>query len=81
MRILMLFHQVDSGALTQPLWDSATVTTAYPSNYEFVRDYTIKLLGTSFPNMTPAEVGSFKPLHHSDPFYYVLPVDYKQCIE
>lgn len=55
----MLFHQVDSGALTQPLWDSATVTTAYPSNYEFVRDYTIKLLGTSFPNMTPAEVGSF----------------------
>jgi len=54
-----LFLLVDSGALTQPLWDSATVTTAYPSNYEFVRDYTIKLLGTSFPNMTPAEVTTF----------------------
>ena len=48
--------QVDSGSLTQPLWDTATLgATAYPNNMEFVRDYSIKLLGTSFPNMTPLE--------------------------
>eukprot|EP00271_Cylindrocystis_brebissonii_P003986 TRINITY_DN15300_c0_g1_i1.p1 TRINITY_DN15300_c0_g1~~TRINITY_DN15300_c0_g1_i1.p1 ORF type:complete len:1098 (+),score=241.20 TRINITY_DN15300_c0_g1_i1:845-4138(+) len=55
-----LFQLVDSGALTQPLWDVATQgPTAYPSNSAFVRDYTVKLLGTSFPNMTTAEVSMF----------------------
>ncbi|KAK1260705.1 hypothetical protein QJS04_geneDACA018053 [Acorus gramineus] len=51
--------QVDSGALTEPLWDVSTVPLAYPNNTVFVRDYTIKLLGTSFPNMTTAEVTQF----------------------
>lgn len=51
------FIQVDSSTLTQPLWDAATLgPAAFPSNTEFVRDYTIKLLGTSFPNMTLVEV-------------------------
>lgn len=55
-----LFCLVDSGALTQPLWDiNALGLTAYPSNTVFVREYTIKLLGTSFPNMTVTEVTQF----------------------
>eukprot|EP00897_Mesotaenium_endlicherianum_P006301 jgi/Mesen1/569/ME000107S10808 len=55
-----LFTLVDSGALTQPLWDVATLgPTAFPSNSAFVRDYTIKLLGTSFPNMDTVEVTAF----------------------
>nr|CAD1831622.1 unnamed protein product [Ananas comosus var. bracteatus] len=47
---------VDSGSLIEPLWDASTVPYPYPNNMMFVRDYTIKLLGTSFPNMTVAEV-------------------------
>lgn len=48
----LIILQVDG--LTEPLWDASTVS--YPSNAMFVRDYTIKLLGASFPNMTAAEV-------------------------
>jgi exportin-1 len=51
--------QVESGALTEPLWDAATISYSYPNNAMFVREYTIKLLGTSFPNMTASEVRSF----------------------
>ncbi|KAK4384753.1 protein EXPORTIN 1A [Sesamum angolense] len=54
-----LFCLVESGALTEPLWDVATVPYAYPNNGMFVREYTIKLLSTSFPNMTAAEVSQF----------------------
>ncbi|KAG1365339.1 putative Exportin-1 [Cocos nucifera] len=54
-----LFCLVDSGSLTEPLWDAATVPYPYPNNTVFVRDYTIKLLGSSFPNMTAAEVTQF----------------------
>ncbi|KAK3447447.1 hypothetical protein EUGRSUZ_A02966 [Eucalyptus grandis] len=54
-----LFCLVESGALTEPLWDASTVTYPYPNNAVFVREYTIKLLGTSFPNMTVAEVTQF----------------------
>ncbi|KAE8077306.1 hypothetical protein FH972_015878 [Carpinus fangiana] len=54
-----LFCLVESGALTEPLWDAATVPFQYPNNTMFVREYTIKLLSTSFPNMTSAEVTQF----------------------
>ncbi|XP_065854585.1 protein EXPORTIN 1A isoform X2 [Euphorbia lathyris] len=54
-----LFSLVESGALTEPLWDAATVTYSYPNNVMFVREYTIKLLGSSFPNMCEAEVTQF----------------------
>ncbi|MBA0710152.1 hypothetical protein Golax_025145, partial [Gossypium laxum] len=47
---------VENGLLTEPLWDAATVPFQYPNNEMFVREYTIKLLTTSFPNMTAAEV-------------------------
>jgi hypothetical protein len=46
--------QVDG--LTEPLWDASSVPYQYTDNSMFVRDYTIKLLGTSFPNMITAEV-------------------------
>ncbi|GFZ15975.1 exportin 1A [Actinidia rufa] len=49
----------ESGLLTEPLWDVTTVTYPYPNNAMFVREYTIKLLGTSFPNMTATEVTQF----------------------
>ena len=42
--------------LTEPLWDATSVPYQYTDNAMFVRDYTIKLLGTSFPNMTATEV-------------------------
>ncbi|KAE8673729.1 Protein EXPORTIN 1A [Hibiscus syriacus] len=54
-----LFCVVESGLLTEPLWDAATVPYQYPNNGMFVREYTIKLLSTSFPNMTAAEVTQF----------------------
>ena len=47
---------MEIGLLMEPLWDSAIVPYPYPSNSIFVREYTIKLLSTSFPNMTVAEV-------------------------
>lgn len=50
-----LFCLAESGALTEPLWDAATNPYPYPSNADFVREFTIKLLSTSFPNMTNAE--------------------------
>ncbi|KAB2018980.1 hypothetical protein ES319_D08G267700v1 [Gossypium barbadense] len=51
-----LFCLVESSLLTEPLWDAATVPYQYPNNGMFVREYTIKLLSTSFPNMTATEV-------------------------
>ncbi|CAN6458106.1 unnamed protein product [Victoria cruziana] len=54
-----LFSLVDSGSLTEPLWDVTAVPYTYPNNTFFVRDYTIKLLGTSFPNMTTVEITRF----------------------
>ncbi|CAL5408072.1 unnamed protein product [Camellia sinensis] len=54
-----LFCLAESGSLTEPLWDVTTVTYPYPNNAMFVREYTIKLLGTSFPNMTATEVAQF----------------------
>ncbi|KAL9431632.1 hypothetical protein AB3S75_026766 [Citrus x aurantiifolia] len=54
-----LFCLVESGLLTEPLWDAATIPYPYPNNAMFVREYTIKLLHTSFPNMTAAEVTQF----------------------
>ncbi|GMI88753.1 EXPORTIN 1, ARABIDOPSIS THALIANA EXPORTIN 1, exportin 1A, HEAT-INTOLERANT 2 [Hibiscus trionum] len=54
-----LFYLVETGLLTEPLWDAATVPYPYPNNGIFVREYTIKLLSTSFPNMTSAEVTQF----------------------
>jgi exportin-1 len=54
-----LFCLLESGALTEPLWDVATSPHSYPSNAVFVCEYTIKLLSASFPNMTTAEVTQF----------------------
>ncbi|TQD81829.1 hypothetical protein C1H46_032582 [Malus baccata] len=54
-----LFSLVGSDLLKEPLWDVATVPYPYPNNGMFVREYTIKLLSTSFPNMTGAEVTQF----------------------
>ncbi|KHN35129.1 Exportin-1 [Glycine soja] len=54
-----LFCLAETGALTEPLWDAATNPYPYPSNAAFVREFTINLLSTSFPNMTASEVTQF----------------------
>ncbi|CAJ1934058.1 unnamed protein product [Sphenostylis stenocarpa] len=54
-----LFCLLETGVLTEPLWDVATSPYPYSSNSVFVREFTIKLLSTSFPNMTTAEVTQF----------------------
>ncbi|KAI7726756.1 hypothetical protein M8C21_006128 [Ambrosia artemisiifolia] len=54
-----LFCLVESGALTEPLWDASTVSYSYPNNGAFVREYTIKLLCGSFPNIPASEVTKF----------------------
>nr|XP_043615011.1 protein EXPORTIN 1A [Erigeron canadensis] len=54
-----LFCLVESGSLTEPLWDASTVPYPYPNNGMFVREYTIKLLGASFPNISASEVSKF----------------------
>ncbi|XP_042428543.1 protein EXPORTIN 1A-like [Zingiber officinale] len=54
-----LFCLVDSGAITEPLWDVSTVAYPYPNNTIYVQDYTIKLLASSFPNMNAAEIKQF----------------------
>ncbi|KAL3651217.1 Exportin-1 [Castilleja foliolosa] len=53
-----LFSLVESG-LTEPLWDVTTTPYSYPNNGAFIREYTIKLLSSSFPNMTTTEVTQF----------------------
>ncbi|XP_019423472.1 PREDICTED: protein EXPORTIN 1A isoform X2 [Lupinus angustifolius] len=54
-----LFCLAETGAITQPLWDVATNSYPYPNNAAFVHEFTVKLLSTSFPNMTAAEVTQF----------------------
>ncbi|XP_068667938.1 protein EXPORTIN 1A-like [Aristolochia californica] len=54
-----LFRLVDSGKLTEPLWDVSSVSLPYPNNAAFVRNFTIELLGSSFPNMAITEVSQF----------------------
>nr|XP_043627254.1 protein EXPORTIN 1A-like [Erigeron canadensis] len=54
-----LFCLVESGSLTEPLWDASTVSYSYSNNGMFVREYTIKLLCGSFPNISASEVTKF----------------------
>ncbi|CAI9290502.1 unnamed protein product [Lactuca saligna] len=54
-----LFCLVESRSLTEPLWDTSTVSYPYPNNGMSVREYTIKLLGASFPNIPASEVAKF----------------------
>ncbi|GAB2221801.1 hypothetical protein Droror1_Dr00012989 [Drosera rotundifolia] len=48
-----------SGGLTEPIWDPTAVPHPYPSNEAFVRDSTVKLLSSSYPNMTIDEATAF----------------------
>ncbi|KAJ4865754.1 Protein EXPORTIN 1B [Raphanus sativus] len=50
-----LFSLVESGSLTEPLWDASTAPYQYPNNAAFVCEYTIKLLSSSFPNISVSE--------------------------
>lgn len=50
---------MESGALTEPLWDASAVPQQYPDNAAFVCDHTTKLLSSSFPNISVPEVTEF----------------------
>ncbi|XP_050387160.1 protein EXPORTIN 1A [Argentina anserina] len=54
-----LFCLVESGPVTEPLWDVSVPGFQHPNNAMFVREFTIKLLSESFPNMTTVEVTQF----------------------
>ncbi|CAN7107955.1 unnamed protein product [Brassica rapa subsp. narinosa] len=54
-----LFQLVESGALTEPLWDASTVPQQYPNNAAFVCAHTTNLLSSSFPNISVPEVTEF----------------------
>ncbi|CAH8336370.1 unnamed protein product [Eruca vesicaria subsp. sativa] len=54
-----LFSLVESGLLTEPLWDASAIPHQYPNNIAFVCDYTIKLLSSSFPYISVSEVTQF----------------------
>ncbi|KAL6122954.1 hypothetical protein ACLB2K_075478 [Fragaria x ananassa] len=54
-----LFCLVESGPVTEPLWDVAVAPYQYQNNAMYVRDFTVKLLSESFPNMTSIEVTQF----------------------
>ena len=53
-----MFTMVENPALTLPLWDAASEGD-FPSNAEYVSQKTAQLLLNSFPNMQPAQVGTF----------------------
>jgi len=53
-----LFHVVESGQVTAPLFDPAT-TAAGTTNQQFMRDHIGNLLITSFPNLTQNQVIKF----------------------
>ncbi|KAF2544582.1 hypothetical protein F2Q70_00037820 [Brassica cretica] len=46
-------------SLTETLWDASTVLQQYPNSAAFVLEYTIKLLSSSFLNMTTSVVTQF----------------------
>jgi len=52
-----LFHIIDSGSITVPLWKPEQGT--FPNNQTFVRQYTINLVAQSFPNLAPQQVEAF----------------------
>ncbi|KAG2273434.1 hypothetical protein Bca52824_067989 [Brassica carinata] len=51
MVLQRLFSLVESGSLTEPLWDASTVPHQYPNNADYVCECTIKLLSSAFPNI------------------------------
>jgi len=56
-----LFQILDSGAITVPLWVSASNPdiNAFPNNAVYVRQFVSQLLLTAFPNLTAAQVDQF----------------------
>ncbi|KAL0744619.1 hypothetical protein Bca4012_086132 [Brassica carinata] len=55
MVLQRLFSLVESGSLTEPLWDASTVPHQYPNNADYVCECTIKLLSSAFPNIMVQE--------------------------
>ncbi|KAL6583913.1 Exportin-1 [Orobanche minor] len=54
-----LFCLVESGPVTEPLWDATQDPYQYQNNAMFVWGFSIDLLSRSFPNMTTIEVTRF----------------------
>ncbi|RKO87879.1 CRM1 C terminal-domain-containing protein [Blyttiomyces helicus] len=62
LQIMILGHMfatVDSGQITAPLFNPATVPNPAMTNQEFIREYVVNLLQTAFPHIQPAQVRKF----------------------
>lgn len=59
--LAQLFHVVEAGSITVPLWANRPDTNGqqYQNNQLYVRDFTIKLLLSSFQNLTQPQVQRF----------------------
>ena len=52
--LLQMFHAVEAGQLTAPLWDAAKITVQPGvDNRVFLREYVMNMLATSFKNLSP----------------------------
>jgi hypothetical protein len=50
--LMHMFGTIESGAITVPLWDSATVQDPTMTNQRFMREYIVNLLRSAFPNLS-----------------------------
>jgi len=57
--LMQMFRAVESGAVSVPLWDPATVSDPSMTNQRYLREFVINLLSNAFPNLSPNTVRSF----------------------
>ena len=68
-----LFHLVEAGSITLPLWDSVPPGSSpddFANNQSYVRSFVIRLLCAAFPHLSRQQVAAFTgglfTLHHSE---------------
>ncbi|KAJ3008316.1 UNVERIFIED_CONTAM: Karyopherin transporter [Siphonaria sp. JEL0065] len=57
--LAQMFGMVDSGQISAPLYNPATVSNPSLSNQEFVREHVMLLLHNAFPHLQPNQVRAF----------------------
>eukprot|EP01104_Vermistella_antarctica_P005997 TRINITY_DN16731_c0_g1_i1.p1 TRINITY_DN16731_c0_g1~~TRINITY_DN16731_c0_g1_i1.p1 ORF type:complete len:1068 (-),score=371.53 TRINITY_DN16731_c0_g1_i1:114-3317(-) len=57
--LLEMFRAVEEGEVTAPLWDPAQIQDPNMNNKIFLRQHIANLIGTSFKNLTQAQVTAF----------------------
>jgi len=54
-----MFGTIESGAITVPLWDTATVQDQTMMNQRYMREYVGNMLRNAFPNLTNNQITNF----------------------